>query len=62
MIPRGLTNANRVIAGIYESGGTTGDPKRFVMFDRWMEFALSWDEHHCTGIGDANVLAVPPGG
>lgn len=62
MIPRGLTDADRVVAGIYESGGTTGDPKRFVMFDRWMDFALSWDEHHYTGIGDANVLAVTPSG
>ncbi|WP_435874570.1 hypothetical protein [Nocardia vinacea] len=38
MIPRGLTGADRVITGIYESGGTTGDPKRFVMFDRWMSW------------------------
>jgi phenylacetate-coenzyme A ligase PaaK-like adenylate-forming protein len=62
LIPRGLTGADRVIAGVYESGGTTGLPKRFVMFDRWMEFALSWDEAHYAELGQANVLAVAPSG
>ncbi|MCK9924950.1 AMP-binding protein [Frankia sp. AgPm24] len=62
LIPRGLTGADRVIAGVYESGGTTGLPKRFVMFDRWMEFALGWDEAHYAPLGQANVLAVAPSG
>ncbi|MGV9482650.1 phenazine antibiotic biosynthesis protein, partial [Gordonia aichiensis] len=51
LIPRGLRGADREIAGIFESGGTTGAPKRFVMFERWMEFALSWDEHHYADLG-----------
>jgi phenylacetate-coenzyme A ligase PaaK-like adenylate-forming protein len=62
LIPRGLTGADRVVAGIYESGGTTGLPKRFVMFDRWMEFALGWDEEHYAGLGTTNVLAIAPSG
>ncbi len=62
LIPRGLTGEDRVIAGVYESGGTTGSPKRFVMFDRWMEFALGWDEFHYAALGPANVLAVAPSG
>ncbi|EIV91640.1 AMP-binding protein [Frankia sp. QA3] len=62
LIPRGLAGEDRVIAGVYESGGTTGAPKRFVMFDRWMEFALSWDEFHYADLGPANVLAVAPSG
>ncbi|MGY1899826.1 AMP-binding protein [Nocardia gipuzkoensis] len=62
LIPRGLEGADRVIAGIFESGGTTGAPKRFVMFDRWMEFALGWDEHHYAGLGTVNTLAVAPSG
>ncbi|WP_433576563.1 phenazine antibiotic biosynthesis protein [Nocardia brasiliensis] len=62
LIPRGLHGADREIAGVYESGGTTGAPKRFVMFDRWMDFALSWDEHHYAGLGTMNTLAVTPSG
>ncbi|MCK9897139.1 AMP-binding protein [Frankia sp. AgB32] len=62
LVPRGLTGADRVIAGVYESGGTTGLPKRFVMFDRWMEFALGWDESHYAALGTANVLLVGPSG
>jgi len=62
LIPRGLRGRDREIAGVFESGGTTGAPKRFVMFDAWMEFALSWDEHHYAGITPVNTLAVAPSG
>ncbi len=62
LIPRGLEGADREIAGIYESGGTTGAPKRFVMFDRWMEFALSWDEFYYADLGTMNTLAITPSG
>jgi phenylacetate-coenzyme A ligase PaaK-like adenylate-forming protein len=62
LVPRGLDGADRHIAGIYESGGTTGAPKRFVMFERWMEFALSWDEFHYAGLGAMNTLAIVPSG
>ena len=62
LIPRGLEGADRAIAGIYESGGTTGAPKRFVMFDRWMDFALDWDEVHYAGLGTVNTLAIAPSG
>ncbi|MFC8532202.1 phenazine antibiotic biosynthesis protein [Nocardia sp. NPDC057227] len=62
LIPRGLTGADREIAGIFESGGTTGLPKRFVMFEPWMEFALGWDEFHYAGLGTVNTLAIAPSG
>lgn len=62
LIPQGLRGADREIAGVYESGGTTGAPKRFVMFERWMEFALSWDEHHYADLGTTNTLAIAPSG
>ncbi|MBH0776512.1 AMP-binding protein [Nocardia bovistercoris] len=62
LIPRGLEGPDREIAGIFESGGTTGLPKRFVMFDRWMEFALGWDEFHYAELGTVNTLAIAPSG
>ncbi|WP_067686190.1 AMP-binding protein [Nocardia jejuensis] len=62
LIPRGLEGADREIAGIFESGGTTGTPKRFVMFERWMEFALGWDEFRYADLGPMNVLAIAPSG
>ncbi|WP_306358525.1 MULTISPECIES: phenazine antibiotic biosynthesis protein [unclassified Nocardia] len=62
LVPRGLVGADREIAGVYESGGTTGAPKRFVMFEPWMEFALSWDEHRYAELGPMNTLAVAPTG
>ncbi|EFC86358.1 hypothetical protein [Parafrankia sp. EUN1f] len=62
LIPRGLRGEDRAVAGVFESGGTTGPPKRFVMFERWAEFALGWDEFHYSGLGTANLLAVAPSG
>ncbi|MFB8281715.1 phenazine antibiotic biosynthesis protein [Nocardia colli] len=62
LIPRGLDGADREIAGVFESGGTTGTPKRFVMFERWMEFALGWDEFHYADLGTMNTLAIAPSG
>ncbi|MFC8045618.1 AMP-binding protein [Nocardia sp. NPDC057353] len=62
LIPRGLTGADREIAGVFESGGTTGLPKRFVMFEPWMEFALGWDEFHYADLGTVNTLAIAPSG
>ncbi|KPM54254.1 phenazine antibiotic biosynthesis protein [Frankia sp. CcI49] len=62
LVPRGLRGEDRAVAGVFESGGTTGAPKRFVMFERWAEFALGWDEFHYSGLGTANLLAVAPSG
>ncbi|SDC21625.1 acyl-CoA synthetase family protein [Actinokineospora iranica] len=62
LIPRGLHGVDREVAGIFESGGTTGAPKRFVMFDRWMDFALGWDEFHYADLGTMNTLAIAPSG
>lgn len=40
LIPRGLDDVS--IAGIYESGGTTGKPKRIVVFQQWLEELVNW--------------------
>ncbi|MFJ7899252.1 AMP-binding protein [Streptomyces sp. NPDC096198] len=65
LIPRGLGPRPK-IAGIYESSGTTGAPKRFVMFDEWLDTHLAWDDR-LDGIVAAagrplNTLAVVPSG
>ncbi|WDO11345.1 AMP-binding protein (plasmid) [Streptomyces murinus] len=65
LIPRGLGSSQR-IAGIYESSGTTGAPKRFVMFDEWLDTYLSWDNRlekiAATAGRPLNMLAVVPSG
>ncbi|MFF4410197.1 AMP-binding protein [Streptomyces sp. NPDC001404] len=65
LIPRGFGPSPR-IAGIYESSGTTGAPKRFVMFDEWLDIYLSWDnrleEVVATAGRPLNMLAVVPSG
>ncbi|MEW1654064.1 MULTISPECIES: AMP-binding protein [unclassified Streptomyces] len=64
LVPRGL-GPGAPIAGIYESSGTTGAPKRFVMFDEWLDAYLSWDdrlEQVATRSGPLNMLAVVPSG
>ncbi|MFI5985302.1 phenazine antibiotic biosynthesis protein [Streptomyces sp. NPDC051555] len=64
LIPRGL-GPNPKIAGIYETSGTTGAPKRFVMFEEWLEAYLSWDsrlDRVISETGPLNSLAVVPSG
>ncbi len=40
LMPRGL--AGHLLAGIFESGGTTGLPKRVVVYQEWLEQLVSW--------------------
>lgn len=51
--------------GVFESGGTTGAPKRVVAMNDWMERLVTWfcsrfEEHGCPR--GANWLAVAPTG
>lgn len=40
LIPQGLSEAS--LTGIYESGGTTGFPKRVAVFEQWLEELIQW--------------------
>lgn len=62
LVPRGLAGAG--IAGVFESGGTTGPPKRVIVFDEWLEALVGW---RLDGIRPApgvvrDVLAMVPTG
>ncbi|MFE0683817.1 AMP-binding protein [Streptomyces sp. NPDC058961] len=61
LIPRGLDAAEKVLA-VYESGGTTGAPKRFVMFERWLDQYMEWENSHYPDDGTGHALAVAPSG
>ncbi|WP_201797004.1 hypothetical protein [Vibrio sp. vnigr-6D03] len=63
LIPRGLLSAE--IAGIYESGGTTGKPKKVVAFDEWLNNLVTWrveNVSHSQEEKPLNTLAVVPSG
>ena len=47
-IPKGYGKVPDVI-GFYESGGTTGIPKRVVLMRDWLERMVSWSNAHLTG-------------
>jgi phenylacetate-coenzyme A ligase PaaK-like adenylate-forming protein len=64
LIPRGLGDAPK-IAAIFESGGTTGRPKRFLMFEDWFTRYLAWaGRKAASGLGGSgiNLLATTPSG
>ncbi|MFF7361720.1 phenazine antibiotic biosynthesis protein [Streptomyces sp. NPDC008125] len=61
LIPRGLGPSEPVYA-VYESGGTSGAPKRFVMFENWFDQYMEWENSHYTEDGEGNALAVAPSG
>ncbi|MEV5107382.1 phenazine antibiotic biosynthesis protein [Streptomyces massasporeus] len=61
LIPRGLDAEEKVLA-VYESGGTTGAPKRFVMFENWLDQYMAWENSHYTDDGRGHALAVAPSG
>ncbi|MCK1815686.1 phenazine antibiotic biosynthesis protein [Streptomyces sp. XM4011] len=42
LIPRGYTDPD--IVGVFESGGTTGTPKRVVILEDWFRQAQSWSD------------------
>jgi hypothetical protein len=62
--PRGLDNAD--LAGIFESGGTTGKAKRIVVYEEWLSQLVNWrlegfDKLPESG-GSRNTLAIIPSG
>lgn len=64
LIPRGLTLPDDLY-GIYESGGTTGAPKRVVCTTDWMERWLAFSQRHLDARGrprGVNWLALMPDG
>jgi phenylacetate-coenzyme A ligase PaaK-like adenylate-forming protein len=50
LIPRGYGPAPQVV-GVFESGGTTGAPKRIVMLRDWWDRMLAWYVAHLERVG-----------
>jgi acyl-CoA synthetase (AMP-forming)/AMP-acid ligase II len=64
LIPRGY-GPDPGIAGVYESGGTTGAPKRVVFLTDWTDRLNGWIDHKLAAFGfprQANWLNVTPSG
>ena len=64
MIPRGYGTPPPV-PRIYESGGTTGAPKRTAQLPDWVEQVTRWQVEDFTGggfVAGAGLLALMPGG
>jgi D-arabinose 1-dehydrogenase-like Zn-dependent alcohol dehydrogenase len=64
LIPKGYGREARLV-GVYESGGTTGAPKKVVLLEDWLELWLGWalrvTELHEFPPG-MSWLSVTPGG
>jgi hypothetical protein len=64
LIPKGY-GPNPDIVGVFESGGTTGAPKRVVCLRDWLNLLLAWDDAHLDELGfprDVNWLGMTPSG
>jgi phenylacetate-coenzyme A ligase PaaK-like adenylate-forming protein len=64
LIPRGYGPAPDVV-GVFESGGTTGAPKRIVMLRAWWDRLLAWYVAHLEARGvprNRNWLVLFPSG
>jgi phenylacetate-coenzyme A ligase PaaK-like adenylate-forming protein len=64
LIPRGFGPHPEVI-GVFESGGTTGPPKRVVMLRDWWDRMVAWEIEHLEARGvphNADWLALIPSG
>ncbi|WP_328315554.1 phenazine antibiotic biosynthesis protein [Streptomyces sp. NBC_00388] len=61
LVPRGLGDDEEIFA-VYESGGTTGAPKRFLMFENWFDQYMNWENSHYPDDGVGDTLAVAPSG
>ncbi|HET9655158.1 MAG TPA: AMP-binding protein [Kineosporiaceae bacterium] len=62
--PRGLVG-DSTRSTVFESGGTTGSPKRFLMFEEWFQKYLAWvGRVSASGLGGTgiNLLATVPTG
>lgn len=62
LCPKGLSNST--IAGVFESGGTTGMSKRVVAYELWLEQLVDWRVKDFDIKKDLpkNTLAIVPGG
>lgn len=64
LIPRGLLS-DSVPPSVYETGGTTGSPKRLIYTSDWIERCLSWkvDELRTGGFPEGRpwLVAMPSG-
>jgi phenylacetate-coenzyme A ligase PaaK-like adenylate-forming protein len=63
-VPRGY-GADPGIAGVYESGGTTGPPKRVVFLDDWLDWLMDYSVADLAARGcptGVDWLAVAPSG
>ena len=64
LIPRGYGPRPDVV-GVYESGGTTGAPKRVVLLRDWLDRLVAWSSAQLDGHGvpkDVNWLCAVPSG
>lgn len=64
LIPRGY-GPHPDVVGVYESGGTTGEPKRVVLLRNWLDRLLHWSSAQLDAHGfprDVNWLVVVPTG
>jgi phenylacetate-coenzyme A ligase PaaK-like adenylate-forming protein len=64
LIPRGYGPHPELI-GVYESGGTTGAPKRIVVLREWWDRMLAWQVAYLDARGvprDSNWLVLIPSG
>jgi phenylacetate-coenzyme A ligase PaaK-like adenylate-forming protein len=64
LIPKGYGPRPEVL-GIFESGGTTGPPKRVVLMRDWMDRMIGWMNANCDAHGferGANWLGLVPTG
>ncbi len=50
LVPRGY-GADPDIVGVFESGGTTGPPKRVICLRDWLDQLLTWDDAHLDAAG-----------
>ncbi|MEF2482181.1 hypothetical protein V4D09_02610 [Vibrio mimicus] len=63
LIPRGINEKKN--CSVFESGGTTGKPKKIVVFDQWLDELVSWRVKSLAAYSDntsLNTLAVIPSG
>jgi phenylacetate-coenzyme A ligase PaaK-like adenylate-forming protein len=64
LIPQGY-GPHPDLVGVFESGGTTGAPKRIVMLREWCDRMLAWYVAHQDALGaprNRNWLVLIPGG
>lgn len=50
LVPRGYGDAAEII-GVYESGGTTGSPKRVLLHADWLHSSLEWTSARMDDLG-----------